>query len=220
MSNEPPIEHRVVFDFEVDFSNGGGIQGQDFRLDIDGDDISDADLAAYIVSDMRLLMVGEVRIVAKRIIEERHKRVGVEGTAIPHRRPPHRPESQRRRRDDHVSRVARARDRRAPDSRRLAVSLRRRDDVLHRIDPDGRQHRYVPGLTVPSVRGRHGPRRPAARARGGARRRRRASGPVGRSGDRARRLRRPATRRSGRADRDRLGPALADRRVLDTATRT
>jgi kynurenine formamidase len=81
MSTEPPIEHRVVFDFEVDFSNGGGIQGQDFRLDIDGDDIADADLAAYIVRDMRLLMVGEVRIVAKRIIEGRHKRVGVEGTA-------------------------------------------------------------------------------------------------------------------------------------------
>ena len=47
---EPTIEHRVVFDFEVDFSNGGGLQGQDFRLDIDGEDISDAELAAYIVA--------------------------------------------------------------------------------------------------------------------------------------------------------------------------
>ena len=71
---EPLRDHRVVFDFEVDFSNGGGIQGQDFRLDIDGDTISDEALAAYIVRDMRLLMVGEVRIVAKRIIVERHKR--------------------------------------------------------------------------------------------------------------------------------------------------
>jgi len=71
---ETPIEHRVVFDFEVDFSNGGGIQGQDFRLDIDGEDIADADLAAYIVRDMRLLMVGDVRIVNKRIIVEPHKR--------------------------------------------------------------------------------------------------------------------------------------------------
>lgn len=67
-------EHRVVFDFEVDFSNGGGIQGQGFRLDIDGDDIADADLADYIVKDMRLLMVGEVRILNKKIIQEAHKR--------------------------------------------------------------------------------------------------------------------------------------------------
>lgn len=67
-------DKRVRFDFEIDFSNGGGLQGQDFRLDIDGDDISDAELAKYIVDDMRLLMVGEVRILNKEIIEEAHKR--------------------------------------------------------------------------------------------------------------------------------------------------
>jgi arylformamidase len=67
-------DRRVRFDFEVDFTNGGGIQGQDFRLDIDGDDISDEALADYIVRDMRLLMVGEVRILNKEVIEERHKR--------------------------------------------------------------------------------------------------------------------------------------------------
>jgi len=67
-------EKRVLFDFEVDFSNEGGIQGQKFPLDIDGDDISDAELAAYIVRDMRLLMVKEVRILNKHIIEEAHKR--------------------------------------------------------------------------------------------------------------------------------------------------
>ncbi|MEM8795898.1 MAG: cyclase [Pseudomonadota bacterium] len=69
-------EYRVCFDFEIDFSNGGGLQGQGFRLDIDGDDISDADLADYIVRDMRLLMVGAVRILNKTIIEEAHKRRG------------------------------------------------------------------------------------------------------------------------------------------------
>ncbi|MDC8012637.1 cyclase family protein [Tahibacter soli] len=67
-------DKRVAFDFEVDFSNGGGIQGQGFRLDIDGDDIDDAALAAYIVRDLRLLMVGAVRILNKTIIRERHKR--------------------------------------------------------------------------------------------------------------------------------------------------
>jgi hypothetical protein len=67
-------EKRVVFDFEIDFSNGGGIQGQGFRLDIEGDDIDDQTLADHIVEDMRLLMVGEVRILNKEIISEKHKR--------------------------------------------------------------------------------------------------------------------------------------------------
>ncbi|WP_026580936.1 hypothetical protein [Bacillus sp. J33] len=68
------MDKRVQFDFEIDFTNGGGIQGQDFRLDIDGDDITDDELAKYIVEDMRLLMVGEVRILNKKIINEKHKR--------------------------------------------------------------------------------------------------------------------------------------------------
>jgi arylformamidase len=67
-------DHRVQFDFEIDFANGGGIQGQDFRLDIDGEDIDDDALAAYIARDLRLLEVAEVRILKKRIIRERHKR--------------------------------------------------------------------------------------------------------------------------------------------------
>lgn len=69
-------EHRVVFDFEIDFSNGGGIQGQGFRLDIEGDSITDEALAAYIAHDLRLLMVGETRILKKSIIQEAHKRKG------------------------------------------------------------------------------------------------------------------------------------------------
>ena len=68
------MDKRVKFDFEIDFTNGGGIQGQGFRLDIEGDDISDQELAEYIVKDMRLLMVGEVRILNKEIIIEKHKR--------------------------------------------------------------------------------------------------------------------------------------------------
>ena len=65
---------RVVFDFEVTFSNGGGIQGQDFRLDIEGDEVADDVLADAIVADMRLLMVDRVTILNKRYIEEPHKR--------------------------------------------------------------------------------------------------------------------------------------------------
>jgi arylformamidase len=75
MGDEHATQRRVKFDFEVDFSNGGGLQGQDFRLDIEGEDISEEQLARYIVEDMRLLMVEEVRILNKEIIAERHKRV-------------------------------------------------------------------------------------------------------------------------------------------------
>jgi arylformamidase len=75
MGTEHATQRRVKFDFEVDFSNGGGLQGQDFRLDIEGKDISEEQLARYIVEDMRLLMVEEVRILNKEIIAERHKRV-------------------------------------------------------------------------------------------------------------------------------------------------
>lgn len=67
-------DRRVCFDFEIDFSNGGGIQGQDFRLDMDGDAMTDEALAAYVIADLRLLMVATVRILNKRVIEERHKR--------------------------------------------------------------------------------------------------------------------------------------------------
>lgn len=67
-------QKRVQFDFEVEFLNGGGIQGQGFRLDIEGEDIDDGALAQYIVQDLRLLMVGRVGILNKTIIAEPHKR--------------------------------------------------------------------------------------------------------------------------------------------------
>jgi len=73
---------RVCFDFDVRFANGGGLQGQDFRLDIESEDISDQALAEYIVADLRLLMVAEVNISNKKIIAEAHKRGELTGGAI------------------------------------------------------------------------------------------------------------------------------------------
>lgn len=70
-------DKRVVFDFELTFANGGGLQGQGFRLDIEGDGIDDDALAAFIIRDLRLLMVDRVTILNKRIIEEPHKRAAV-----------------------------------------------------------------------------------------------------------------------------------------------
>ncbi|MFC8300400.1 cyclase family protein [Micromonospora orduensis] len=75
---------RVQFDAEVSFANGGGLRTEGFRLDIRGREISDEDLAALFVRHLGLLMVSDVRISAKTIIEEPHKGgrgvTGVPGT--------------------------------------------------------------------------------------------------------------------------------------------
>jgi arylformamidase len=76
-------DRRVQFDFEIDFSNGGVLQGQGFRLDIEGNDIGDDDLGLLLVRDLGLLMVGEVRILNKEIIVERHKRAVTAAPADP-----------------------------------------------------------------------------------------------------------------------------------------
>jgi arylformamidase len=68
------MEKRVKFDFEIYFTNGGSIKGEGFHLDIAGDDITDTALADYLIQDMRLLMVGETKILNKEIISEAHKR--------------------------------------------------------------------------------------------------------------------------------------------------
>ncbi|GCF10964.1 cyclase family protein [Dictyobacter arantiisoli] len=75
------MDKRVQFDFEIKFTNGGGIQGQGFRLDIDSDDISDQQLIDYLVQDMQLLMVEQVKISNKEIITEPHKRISVSASA-------------------------------------------------------------------------------------------------------------------------------------------
>ncbi|HKW23608.1 MAG TPA: cyclase family protein, partial [Ktedonobacterales bacterium] len=74
MTNDQHSQRRVQFDFAVAFSNGGGLQGEGFRLDIPGDDITDDELSDYLIRDLRLLMVRNVRISNKRIIVEPHKR--------------------------------------------------------------------------------------------------------------------------------------------------
>lgn len=67
-------DKRVKFDFEINFTNGGSLKGTDFRLDIYGDTITYKELADYIIADLRLLMVGEIKIFNKKIITETHKR--------------------------------------------------------------------------------------------------------------------------------------------------
>ncbi|MEU8181885.1 cyclase family protein [Micromonospora sp. NPDC049047] len=64
---------RAQFDAEVSFANGGGLRTEGFRLDIPGREITDEDLAALFVRHLGLLMVAEVRISEKSIIQEPHK---------------------------------------------------------------------------------------------------------------------------------------------------
>ena len=71
------MDRRVAFDFDIEFTNGGGLQGQDFRLDVPGEDVTDAWIGDALVRDLRLLMVGDVRIRNRRVLEEAHKR-GIE----------------------------------------------------------------------------------------------------------------------------------------------
>ena len=78
-----PDDHRVEFDFEVEFLNGAGLQSQGFRLDIVEDDLSDDELATTLVRDLRLLMVGDIRIRDKQILVERHKRERLQGSPTP-----------------------------------------------------------------------------------------------------------------------------------------
>ena len=64
----PASEFRVKFDFRVDFTNGGYVEGHDFLLDVERPEVSDTDLAEMIVEAMNLARAGRVRISAKRIV--------------------------------------------------------------------------------------------------------------------------------------------------------
>lgn len=64
----PHSAYRVKFDFRVDFTNGGHVQGEDFLLDIEGQDITDDVLKVMIVEAMNLAKAGEVTIFKKQIV--------------------------------------------------------------------------------------------------------------------------------------------------------
>jgi len=70
---------RAKFDAEVLFRNGGGLQVQDFRLDVGHDGMDDQDLAEALVRHLGLLMVESVRITRRTFLKEAHK--GSRGTA-------------------------------------------------------------------------------------------------------------------------------------------
>ncbi|WP_341719051.1 cyclase family protein [Micromonospora sp. FIMYZ51] len=74
-------DFRAQFDAAVTFANGGSLRTEGFRLDIPGRDVTDEELATLFVRHLGLLMVAEVRITNKTIIEEAHR--GGRGVATP-----------------------------------------------------------------------------------------------------------------------------------------
>ena len=64
----PQSEFRVKFDFRVDFTNGGYVDGCDFLLDLEGDTVSDDALWVMIVESMNLAKAGDVQIFSKQIV--------------------------------------------------------------------------------------------------------------------------------------------------------
>jgi len=64
----PQSEFRVKFDFRVDFTNGGYVEGHEFLLDLEGDQVSEEELKLMIVQSMNLAKAGDVKIFKKEIV--------------------------------------------------------------------------------------------------------------------------------------------------------
>jgi hypothetical protein len=65
----PQSEFRVKFDFRVDFTNGGYVEGHDFLLDLEGNTVSDEELKVMIVESMNLAKAGDVQIFKKTVVQ-------------------------------------------------------------------------------------------------------------------------------------------------------
>jgi hypothetical protein len=63
----PQSAFRVKFDFRVNFTNGGYVEGREFLLDLEGDTVSDDELKVMIVEAMNLAKAGDVQIFKKEI---------------------------------------------------------------------------------------------------------------------------------------------------------
>jgi hypothetical protein len=70
----PQSEFRVKFDFRVDFTNGGYVEGHEFLLDLEGDQVSEQELKVMIVESMNLAKAGEVKIFKKEIVRRGENR--------------------------------------------------------------------------------------------------------------------------------------------------
>lgn len=66
-------QYRACFDAEVTFSNGGGLSAREFRVDVPGPDVTQAEVARLFVAALALLMTDRVELSKLSLIEEGHK---------------------------------------------------------------------------------------------------------------------------------------------------
>jgi kynurenine formamidase len=67
------MDTRAAFDFVITFSNGGGLRGEGFRLDLPRPDLPESEIAALLVAHLGLLMVEKVELKNLRRVEEPHR---------------------------------------------------------------------------------------------------------------------------------------------------
>ncbi len=67
------MQYRAVFDAEVTFSNGGGLQAQGFRVDLASAESSDEEIGRLFLTSLDLLLADAVEVHNVRIIEEAHR---------------------------------------------------------------------------------------------------------------------------------------------------
>ena len=72
--NHPADEYRAELDFEITFTNGGSLRGREFRIDIDHPGMTEDELAAALIRDLGLLMVGRVDIHSRQVMRGPHRR--------------------------------------------------------------------------------------------------------------------------------------------------
>jgi len=74
---DPNSDYRVKFDFRVDFTNGGHLQGTDFILDLESDQVSAEQLKRMIVESMNLASAGDVKIFKMKVVRRGEHQDGV-----------------------------------------------------------------------------------------------------------------------------------------------
>jgi len=67
------MDTRAIFDFVITFTNGGGLRGEGFRLDLPRPDTSEDEIAGLLVAHLGLLMVETVELRKLQRIEEPHR---------------------------------------------------------------------------------------------------------------------------------------------------
>jgi kynurenine formamidase len=72
--NHPADEYRAELDFEITFTNGGSLRGREFRIDIEHPGMTEDELAAALIRDLGLLMVGRVDIHSRQVMRGPHRR--------------------------------------------------------------------------------------------------------------------------------------------------